>query len=203
MIHDKTELHEERLDVACRALIDSGARTVLDLGCGSGALLQRLVREPQFERIVGVDKCGTSLWQAQSALREQLEEQPGRLSIVLGSYTDREANLRGFDACAMVETIEHVDPGMLGSVEQTVVGYYRPKTLVMTTPNAEFNEIFGLARKELRTSDHRFEWNRAKFRDWATGVASRNGYRVRFSGIGEVDYLLGQPTQMALFTRLG
>jgi small RNA 2'-O-methyltransferase len=123
------------------------------------------------------------------------------LSTVAGSYTDREASWQGFDACAMVETIEHVPPGMLGSVEATVFGYYRPKTLVMTTPNAEFNEVFGLARHEFRHPDHRFEWARARFRSWASGVAQRNGYRVAISGIGEFDFVLGQPTQMAIFSR--
>lgn len=165
-------------------------------------LLQRLAREPQFEKIVGVDKCSQSLWEAQNGLREHLEAQPGRLTTVLGSYTDRDPELQGFDACAMVETIEHIDLGTLGGVEQTVFGYYRPKSLVMTTPNAEFNEIFGLGRNQVRVPDHRFEWDRAKFRTWATGVAERNGYRVSFSGIGEEDFLLGQPTQMALFTRM-
>lgn len=193
------DLHEERLEVARRTLVNSRGRTVLDLGCGTGLLLQRLVREPQFEWIVGVDNCGLSLWQARESLREHLENSPGRVSIVAGSYTDRNPDLQGFDACAMVETIEHINPGMLASVEQTIFGYYRPKMLVMTTPNADFNPNYGLVPGQFRKADHCFEWNRGKFRSWATGVAQRHGYTVRFGGIGEIDSLLGQPTQMALF----
>lgn len=200
--HLRTELHEERLDVVCAALIDSGARSVLDLGCGCGELLKRLAREPQFERIVGVDKCGVSLWQAQHALREYLESQPGRVSLQAASVTDRDAGLQGFDGCAIVETIEHIDPARLASVEQSVFGFYRPRTVAMTTPNAEFNVLFGLERKQFREADHRFEWEREKFRTWATGVAVRNGYKVSIGGIGEWDSLLGQPTQFALFIRL-
>lgn len=207
MLYDKTDLHEERLDTVLQTLVDSGAKSVVDLGCGSGGLLRRLIRTPQFERIVGVDKCSATLWHAEQAIRQELgaphaENLPGQLSMIVGSYADRNAELRGFEACAMVETIEHIDPGMLGNVEQSVFGYYQPKTLVMTTPNAEYNEIFGLARDEFRQPDHRFEWDREKFRSWSTGVARRNGYHVRFSGIGEEDFVLGQPTQMALFTRL-
>lgn len=194
------DLHEERLEVTLRTLINSGARSVLDLGCGIGLLLEHLVRESQFESIVGVDTCGASLWQAHEALREHLESPPGRLSIVSGSYTERNPDLQNFDACAMVETIEHIDPGMLASVEQTVFGYYRPKTLVMTTPNADFNPNYGLAPHQFRKADHRFEWERAKFRAWTSGVAKRHRYVVRYGGIGEIDPLLGQPTQMALFT---
>lgn len=196
-----TELHDQRLGAVLRALLASNARSVLDLGCGSGALLQRLVQEPQFERIVGVDWCGTSLYEARDALREHLAAEPDRLSIIAASYTARDAALQGFDACGMIETIEHVAPKMLGAVEETVFGYYRPRTLVMTTPNAEFNELLGLARHEFRHPAHRFEWDSAKFRAWATGVARRNGYRVRLSGIGAFHVVVGQPTQMAIFSR--
>lgn len=184
-----------------QTLVASGAQSVLDLGCGTGALMRRLVCMPQFEFIVGVDSCGASLCEARDALREHLSDQPDRVSTVAGSYTERDAGLTGFDACAMVETIEHIAPNMLGRVEDTVFGYYRPRVLVMTTPNVEFNELFGLAPNEFRHPDHRFEWNRARFRAWVTGVSRRNGYRVGVSGIGQLDLVLGQPTQMALFSR--
>jgi small RNA 2'-O-methyltransferase len=197
-----TELHNERLDVVCNVLVDTSAKSVLDLGCGSGALLERLVHVPQFETLVGVDKCGASLWRARRSLGEHLECQPPRVALLAGSYTDRDARLRSFEACAMVETIEHVDPARLTNVERSVFGFYRPTRLVMTTPNADFNVRFGLGRGQFRHADHRFEWSREKFRRWATGVANRNGYEVRFSGIGELEPLLGQPTQMALFTRI-
>ncbi len=194
-----TELHEERLAAVLQTLVHSGARTVLDLGCGEGFLLRRLASEPQFRTIVGVDQCGEALWRAREALR-QFPHEPQRLSVLVGSYTDPQLDLRGFDACAMVETIEHVDPGALGKVERTVWGCYRPQTIVLTTPNAEYNVVFGLGPGELREGGHRFEWGRDKFRRWAAGVADRNGYSVRLDGIGDFDPLFGQPTQMAVFT---
>ncbi len=196
-----TDLHEERLAAVHEALVHSGAQTVLDLGCGEGHLLRRLVREPQFRTIVGVDQCGEALWRAREELRRHQHEPARRLSILVGSYTDPQLELRGFDACAMVETIEHVDPGALGKVERAVWGCYRPQTIVMTTPNAEYNVVFGLAPGELREADHCFEWGRDKFRRWASGVAQRNGYSVRLGGIGDDDPVLGQPTQLALFVR--
>lgn len=204
MLYEKTELHEERLDTVLRVLVASGARSVLDLGCGSGGLLRRLAATPQFERIVGMDRCSQSLWHAEQQSREACLASAlaaGRVSTTVGSYTDRRPELCGFDGCAMVETIEHVDPGMLGGVEQTVFGFYRPATLVMTTPNAEYNEVFGLAPGQFREPDHRFEWDRERFEAWTSGVAERHGYRVTFDGIGEYDLMLGQPTQMAVFTR--
>ncbi len=196
-----TDLHEERLDAVYRALVHSGAQTVLDLGCGEGFLLRRLAGNPQFRTIVGVDQCGEALWRAREALHQQRQDPSQRLSVICGSYADPQLDLHGFDACAMVETIEHVNPGMLGKVERAVWGCYRPKTLVMTTPNAEYNVVFGLGHGELREGGHCFEWDRAKFRRWAAGVAQRNGYFVHVGGIGDHDPLLGQPTQLAVFTR--
>jgi small RNA 2'-O-methyltransferase len=101
----------------------------------------------------------------------------------------------------MVETIEHVDPGQLSRVEQGVFAQLRPAMLFMTTPNADYNPLLGLGAGEVREPDHRFEWGQAKFRRWALGVGHRNGYRVRFGGIGEDHAELGPPTQTACFTR--
>ncbi len=198
-----TDLHEERLAAVHQALVHSGARTVLDLGCGEGFLLRRLAGNPQFRTIVGVDRCGAALWRAREALRQYQHEPARRLSVVVGSYTDPQLDLRGFDACAMVETIEHVAPGALGKVERVVWGCYRPQTIVMTTPNAEYTPVFGLGPGEVRERGHRFEWGRDKFRRWASGVARRNGYCVRLGGIGDHDPLLGQPTQLAIFAQSG
>ncbi|MDZ7619122.1 MAG: methyltransferase domain-containing protein [Patescibacteria group bacterium] len=196
-----TDLHQQRLDAVYEALVQSGAQSVLDLGCGEGFLLQRLAGNPQFETIVGVDQCGAALWRAREAIRQYSQEPSRRLSVIVGSYADSRLDLHGFDACAMVETIEHLAPETLGKVERAVWGCYRPRTLVMTTPNSEYNVVFGLAPGVLREGGHRFEWSRHRFRQWATGVANRNGYSVRFDGIGDDDLHCGQPTQMAVFER--
>lgn len=186
-----------------QALLRSGAQSVLDLGCGSGALLKLLMGEPRFTRILGVDASIEALSAAERELCGGPCPEGGRVSLLHGSYADSDLRLEGFDAAAMVETIEHVDPNRLSTVERAVFARYRPKTVVMTTPNVEYNVLFGMAEGALREPDHRFEWNRAKFRAWAMGVAKRNGYAVGFDGIGEEHPMLGCPTQMAVFTQVG
>lgn len=194
-----TSLHEYRLDYVAQVLKDSGASRVLDLGCGSGSLLYRLLTEPQFVEVVGLEQSGLSLAQARSALAEHLALEPPRLKLLAGSYMDRNPKLVDFDAAAMVETIEHVYPRELSRVELTVFGHYRPRMLYMTTPNSEYNPLFDLEPGEMREEDHKFEWTRAKFQQWARGVAQRNGYKVTFGGIGDFHPELGQPTQTARF----
>lgn len=194
-----TGLHEERLERAVQMLQDTGARSLLDLGCGSGSLLYRLLAEPQFTDVVGLEQSGLSLVQARAILKPYMEETPCRLTLVSGSYTDKNPSLVGFDAAAMVETIEHVHPRDLSRVELVVFGQYRPGHVLMTTPNSEYNPLFDLAPGEFRDDDHKFEWTRAKFQHWAQGVAQRNGYAVTFGGIGDYHPDLGQPSQTALF----
>lgn len=202
MMTQMTSLHEQRLDAVCQMLKASGARSVLDLGCGSGSLLYRLLRETQFERVTGVEQSGLSLMQARDMLAGLHDRQGDRrLTLIRGSYLDVEARLQGFDAAAMVETIEHVPPQQLSEVERAVFGAYRPRTLVLTTPNREYNPLFDLAPGEFREPDHKFEWPRNRFRQWALGVASRNAYEVRIGGIGDEHPDLGHPTQTAVFTR--
>jgi 2-polyprenyl-3-methyl-5-hydroxy-6-metoxy-1,4-benzoquinol methylase len=196
-----TSLHEERLDFVFRTIKETGARHVLDLGCGSGSLLYRLLADDQFDLVTGLEDSGVSLRQARSVLADYLSATPPRIKLIRGSYAESNPALTGYQAAAMVETIEHVHPEQLSRVELAVFGKYRPGCLFMTTPNREYNPLFDLAPGEFREEDHKFEWDRVKFQRWARGVANRNGYIVRFGGIGEFVADLGHPTQTAFFTR--
>lgn len=204
MMTQMTSLHEQRLDCVHRQLKAAGARRVLDLGCGSGALLARLLNDKQFDEVVGLETSGISLVTARSMLGAWLgnEQQRPSLTLVRGSYTESQRDLVNFDAAAMVETIEHVRPNQLSLVERSVFAQMAPRLLVMTTPNREYNPLLGLGPGEFREQDHKFEWDRAKFALWCRGIASRNRYTVQLGGIGEADPELGPPTQTAVFRRL-
>ncbi|MEX2581867.1 MAG: methyltransferase [Gemmatimonadota bacterium] len=197
-IGESTPLHEERLDTVTRILLQSGARTILDLGCGAGSLLQRLVAEERFTRIVGLDTSIQALVQAASSLGVTVGE-GGRLSLFHQGFDMYDPRLVDFDAATMVETIEHVRPDRLSVVERVVFGEWKPKVVVMTTPNRDYNPLLNLAEGECRQPDHFFEWGRQKFRSWIEGVAQRNGYDARCEGIGPADLLRGSPTQVAVF----
>jgi 3' terminal RNA ribose 2'-O-methyltransferase Hen1 len=197
-------LHEQRLVAVAAELKATGARRVLDLGCGEGKLLRLLLAERQFEQIVGLDVSVRSLEIARDRLNlEQLPTaQRERVQLLHGALTYRDSRLAGFDAAAVVEVIEHLDQARLEAFERALFGAARPATVILTTPNAEYNARFaGLAPGALRHPDHRFEWSRAEFETWAQGVAERHGYTVRFAPLGPVDPECGAPTQMGVFAR--
>ena len=99
-----------------------------------------------------------------------------------------------------MEVIEHLDPPRLWALEQVVFRYARPKRVVVTTPNAEYNvEWASLPAGKFRHRDHRFEWTREQFRAWCEGIAAAHGYSVGFSAIGPESVEHGAPTQMAVF----
>ena len=130
------------------------------------------------------------------------ERQRGRVTLLHGSILYRDKRIAGFDAAALVEVIEHLDPPRLHAFERVVFEFARPRSIVLTTPNAEYNVHFaGLERGKFRHKDHRFEWTRAELETWARDVAGRHGYAVRFLGIGTDDPVTGAPTQMAIFER--
>lgn len=196
-----TELHAERLQTVVDALCTSGARTVLDLGCGHGELMILLAAEQRFTRIVGIDPSPKALDMAREQLT--LKGHPpgtGRLSLFRGSCTQFSDDFAGFDAVVLVEVIEHIPPGNLSSVEKVVFAGCRPPTVIITTPNSEYNPLHGMAEGTMRHRDHQFEWPRDKFENWADGVAQRQHYQVRFFPVGEVDPQRGGSSQMALFS---
>jgi 3' terminal RNA ribose 2'-O-methyltransferase Hen1 len=196
-------LSDQRVGAVLAALKQCGARTVVDLGCGEGRLLRELVRDAAFTRIVGVDVSHRALERARERLR--LDSLPPRvrerLELVHGALTYRDRRLAGFDAAAVLEVIEHLDPPRLAAFERVLFEHARPATAIVTTPNVEYNVRFaGLPAGRLRHRDHRFEWSRAEFQTWAQGVAERYGYQVRFLPIGSDDPDVGAPTQMGVFS---
>jgi predicted nucleotidyltransferase len=195
-------LQQQRLEAVSRVLLGPGARRVLDLGCGSGALLALLAREPCYEALTGVDLSEESLTAARHRLSHHLTPaQRGRVQLFLGLVTHRDPRLLGHDAAAAVEVIEHMDPPRLAAFEHVLFSYVRPATIVITTPNAEYNvKWYSGPGQYFRHPDHRFEWTRAEFREWMHAVAHRAGYQVQWAGIGPDDPKLGPPTQMAVFT---
>jgi 3' terminal RNA ribose 2'-O-methyltransferase Hen1 len=199
-------LHEQRLGTVLSVLKGAGARSVLDLGCGEGRLIiQHLLKEPQFERILGVDVSARSLRIAADRLRydRMPERQRERVKLIHGSLMYRDRRLEGFDAAAVVEVIEHMDAPRLAAFERVVFEFARPRTVVVTTPNAEYNVMWPtLPAGRFRHRDHRFEWTRAQFAAWCETVCARFGYSVRIAPIGpEGDGGVGSPTQMGVFTR--
>lgn len=202
VIERPIRLHAQRLDTVLATLKESGAKSVIDLGCGEGQLLSMLLKERGFEKIAGMDVSHRALEIAGERLRlDRLPPlQRARIEIFQGSLIYRDRRLAGFDAAALVEVIEHLDPSRLAALERVVFEFARPSTVVITTPNHEYNVKFeGLPEGSFRHKDHRFEWSRAEFGDWASRVAGRFGYSVRFVPIGPEDELLGAPSQMAVF----
>lgn len=193
-------LHEQRLADAHEVVLECGARSVLDLGCGDGDLLVRLAVEPQIERIVGVDICRPSL----DRLRERLNALEGagaaRVELVQGSMTEARAAFANYDCAVLIETIEHIASDRLSVLERAVFARMRPATVVITTPNAEYNSLLGVPSHRFRHPGHQFEWNRAKFGRWVAGVAARNGYEVACRDSAGRHPVLGGASQMAVFT---
>lgn len=198
----EASVHEQRLGAVLAVIRASGAARVLDLGCGEGKLLRQLMADPQFTEIVGMDVSIRSLEIAHRRLRlDRLpERQRARLRLIHGALTYRDERLAGFDAAAIVEVIEHLDPPRLAAFERVVFEHARPRTVVLTTPNREYNVVWeSLPAGTLRHGDHRFEWTRGEFEGWATNVADRFGYKVRFLPVGIEDSRFGSPSQMGVF----
>ncbi|MDE0422654.1 MAG: 3' terminal RNA ribose 2'-O-methyltransferase Hen1 [Gammaproteobacteria bacterium] len=197
-------LADVRLAAVARALKESNATRVVDFGCGEGRLVEQLLADPQFQEVVGVDVSVRALETAARRLRldRMPERQRRRIKLLQGTMTYRDRRMQGFDAVAVVEALEHLDPDRLGTFERVLFEFAKPETVVVTTPNREYNVRYpGIPAGGLRHSDHRFEWTRAEFAAWADAVASAHGYAVAFEPVGDVDEALGAPTQMGTFRR--
>ncbi|MFJ5309921.1 3' terminal RNA ribose 2'-O-methyltransferase Hen1 [Streptomyces sp. NPDC088350] len=198
-----TPLAVRRREAIVDALRSSGAARVLDLGCGQGQLVQALLKDTRFTEIVGVDVSMRALTIAGRRLKldRMGERQSSRVQLFQSSLAYTDNRLKGYDAAVLSEVVEHLDLPRLPALEYAVFGAARPRTVLVTTPNVEYNVRWEtLPAGHVRHGDHRFEWTRAEFRDWAGKVAQRHGYDVEFVPVGPDDPEVGPPTQMAVFS---
>ncbi|WP_430378082.1 3' terminal RNA ribose 2'-O-methyltransferase Hen1 [Streptomyces sp. B1-3] len=197
-----TPLAVQRREAILDALRAAGAARVLDLGCGQGQLVQALLKEPRFTEIVGVDVSVRALTIVSRRLKldRMGERMASRVQLLQGSLAYTDKRLKGYDAAVLSEVIEHLDLPRLPALEYAVFGAARPRTVLVTTPNVEYNVRWeSLPAGHVRHGDHRFEWTREEFRAWANSVAERHGYDVEFRSVGPDDPEVGPPTQMAVF----
>jgi 3' terminal RNA ribose 2'-O-methyltransferase Hen1 len=198
-------LAEQRRGAVLAAVRASGARRVGDLGCGEGELVRDLLAERGIERVVATDVSARALQVAARRLRleRMTEQQRDRLLIFQSALTYRDDRLGGLDAAVLMEVIEHVDPARLDALERAVFGHAAPATVIVTTPNVEYNvRSDTLPAGTMRHRDHRFEWTRSEFQSWAERAAAAYGYTVRYLPVGAGDPEVGPPTQMAIFSKV-
>ncbi|WP_245620713.1 3' terminal RNA ribose 2'-O-methyltransferase Hen1 [Cryptosporangium arvum] len=197
-------LARRRVDAVVAALAAEGASSVVDLGCGEGALLRALLNDPRFARVLGVDVSARALETAARRLNfdRMSDHVRARIELIQSSLTYRDDRLRDYDAVVLMEVIEHLDPPRLPALARTLFGAARPRTVLVTTPNAEYNVRYaGLRPGAFRHPDHRFEWTRSEFAQWAAAVAHEHGYSVHHAPVGDDDPEIGPPTQLAIFRR--
>jgi 3' terminal RNA ribose 2'-O-methyltransferase Hen1 len=203
VFEETLKLNDQRIGAVMAVLKNSGAKRVLDLGCGEGKILKALLETPAFEEIVGMDVSYRSLERAQERLH--LDSLPAqrraRIKLIQGSLIYRDQRLSGYEAAIVVEVIEHLDPPRLAAFERVLFEHAKPRLVVLTTPNFEYNVRFEtLPAGQFRHKDHRFEWTRSQFEQWARGIAERFRYSVHFLPVGPQDSEVGAPTQMGVFT---
>ncbi|MED5803035.1 3' terminal RNA ribose 2'-O-methyltransferase Hen1 [Gordonia sp. Z-3] len=191
----RASLARHRREWVVESLARAGARSVLDAGCGEGRLLAELVTALPGAQIAGVDVAPAMVDRA----RERLQRWRGT-SVWQSSLMYTDPRCRGFDAVVLMEVIEHIEFDRLPTAMSSVFDEMAPRTVVITTPNHDHNEAYGLAG-QWRHPDHRFEFTRADFAQWCASVAEEYRYRVTIDGVGEPVEGLGAPTQCAVFTR--
>lgn len=202
----RTPLNTQRLEAVKNAVLASGASSVIDLGCGECRLTSLLLNEPQITRVTACDVSVSALEKAAQRLHldRMQTHRKNKLTLMQASLTYRDKRFEGYDCACVIEVIEHIEPMRIPAFERAVFEFAAPRTVILTTPNREYNTNYEhMKENALRHGDHRFEWTREEFKEWAKYICDKFGYECRISGIGDKDENAGTPTQMGVFTKNG
>ena len=226
---------QQRLQFVADLVRSWAPESVADVGCSDAKLLRQLVElEAPVRRLVGLDLSARGLRAArrhlEAALARAADASPAAelpaITLLLGGMARPDA-AAACEVLTLIEVVEHLDPPDLEAIGPALLGGYAPKRLLVTTPNKEFNLNFQppppewndssalavphVSTLRLRNPDHRFEWTRQEFRDWALALGHEYGYAVELHGIGggPLDEVVpygvwrgpGPQTQAAVFVR--
>lgn len=200
----RVSLNTRRLEAVKNAVIESGATSVIDLGCGECKLTGMLLEEKQIKRVAAADVAVRVLDKAKQRLRydRMPPYKKDKLTLMQASLTYKDPRFSGYDAACVVEVVEHLDPMRVIAFERVLFEEAAPKTVILTTPNKEYNAHYEwLTDNSLRHNDHRFEWSREEFKTWTEHICEAYGYTVERSEIGDFDEQYGSPTQMGVFRK--
>ena len=203
-VEERISLNQQRIETVAAVVEGAGAGSVVDLGCGEGKYLREYLKIKGLDRILGVDVSGYVLENARRRLHweDMSDKKRSRIDLIQGSLLYRDSRLEGFDIATCIEVVEHLDEPRLQAFERVLFEFAKPKMALITTPNVEYNVKFeNLPKGKYRHTDHRFEWTRTEFQEWAGRICEKYGYTVGFQGIGEEDPDVGTPTQMGIFKR--
>ena len=197
-------LNDLRIEKILEAIRGGDISSVIDFGCGEGRYLKEYLKLPQLKKVTGIEVSPGELLKAEQRLRiDRLPERVrDKLELLQGSLTYFDRRTQGYDLATCIEVIEHIDEERLGAFKASLFGYAAPRSIIITTPNLEYNVLFeGMPKGKLRHSDHRFELDRPTFKKWSEEAAKEYGYSVEFGSIGEEHLKFGAPTQLALFRK--
>lgn len=215
-IHFSPPLYRQRymfvLDLIER---DPSLYSLLDIGCGTGQLLTiGKYRNPHIQLVAAIDILRYELDEACFRLKPlpveymiHRRETPLHTYILHGDATKICDCFYHFDVVTLIEVIEHLYIKDLENLVEHVFAYIRPRLVIVTTPNADFNVLFSqMPCGQFRHADHKFEFTRYQFSLWAQQIAVNYNYLVEFSGVGEAPLNeqhrnIGTCTQIAIFYR--
>ncbi|MCM3003628.1 3' terminal RNA ribose 2'-O-methyltransferase Hen1 [Priestia koreensis] len=195
-------LNEQRYEKIIQVIQSLEAHQhIVDFGSGEGKLSVQLGFVEGVKEILAVEPSQRSILQARHRFEKASAEEGFLLpTSITGSLFYYDERFMKKDVMILCEVIEHIDEHRLPKVMDTILHHYQPRTLIVTTPNADYNSVYNLG-KDYRHDDHRFEWSRDEFTQWCDTQNHQNNYQLSFNGIGTKHEEYGTPTQMCIFTR--
>ena len=200
-------------------------KNLLEIGCGNGLFLLYYLKNNDnitLKNYLGVDLIEKDLNTFRNSLinfNSQINffKDDINVKLILNDFnnlkfSDNFANNSDvYEAYLLIEVIEHLDDKDYDSFINLTFNVFKPKYVILTTPNYSFNHRFISRPTKYRHDDHKFEFNLKEFKEFCSNIERTYNYTYKFGGLGEAivsDVLKSStneediyPTHWVIFTR--
>ncbi len=186
-------------------LNDLQSKNPVVIGVGNGDLLARLLPDPQFEQLTGIDHSMVRLQTVGKKLGmiPLPEEQKAMVQLWVGSMQYVDQRLEGKDAIILSEPLNLLSPTGMKVLEEYVFGTLAPAAVMVLALNSEHDTLVpGLPAGAPRHPRAHYSWDRKQLSRLAKRIGGMYQYNLHFIPVGPETLNAGPPAQLILFHHL-
>ena len=180
----------QRFKTIISVLANYDINSIIEFGCGNGYFIPMLISQNKYSKIAAIDKNEKKINKLKSKYKDVI--------FYNGSFLKENNEFRQYDCIIGIEIIEHLFEDEINVLSKIIFSKIKPKVIIFTTPNIEYNINLPILHGGFRNIDHKFEFNPKELNQYGKSICLKYQSYKYYTGFCD---RLGA-TQIIVFERI-